>query len=280
MAAAKMVKKANGQPVNYGTGVYGGKYMGSNTSSAYSNAKMDNAPGSTGYEKGSVTLQKKDDYGNVISQRTVNGVLPLGTSFQATGSALADARNVPDSSGIFAYAKGRTPGYVEHVSGYKGYGYQDAKGNFYDANGNYLREDGHFYDPGASISKNGRYQDTGSGMSNARYGVTYIPGFGTMYTQQANPYFGVSPNSVLEIIDEAHGWSSGGSGSLTSGNNAGNTTPKPSTPSVEEEVKDILNGNTTYLNNYFNYNNLADTVEKIYEDEKRKSAQNMMYRNY
>lgn len=279
MAAAKITKKANSN-VNYGTGVYGGKYMGSNTSSAYSNAKMDNAPGSTGYERGSVDLYKTNEDGSKTYSRTVNGVLPLGTSFQATGAALADAQNVPDSSGVFAYAKGRTPGYVEHVSGYSGYGYQDAKGNFYDANGNYLREDGHFYDPGASISKNGRYQDTGSGMSNARYGVSYIPGFGTMYTQQANPYFGAAPNSIVEIIDEAHGWSSGGSGGLTAGNNAGNAAPKPSAPSVEEEVQEILNGNATYLNNYFNYNNLADAVEKIYEDEKRKSAQNMMYRNY
>lgn len=277
MAAAKITKKANSN-VNYGTGVYGGKYMGSNTSSAYSNAKMDNAPGSTGYEKGSVTLQKKDDYGNVISQRTVEGVLPLGTSFKATGSALADAQNVPDSSGVFAYAKGRTPGYVEHVSGYSGYGYQDAKGNFYDANGNYLREDGYFYEPGASVSKNGMYQNTGSDYGNAKYATTYIPGFGTMYTKGSS--YGAAPNSVLAIIDEAHGWSSGGSGGLTAGNNAGNAAPKPSAPSVEEEVKDILNGNATYLNNYFSYNNLADAVEKIYEDEKRKSAQNMMYRNY
>ena len=279
MAAAKITKKANSN-VNYGTGVYGGKYMGSNTSSAYSNAKMDNAPGSTGYEKGSVTLQKKDDYGNVISQRTVEGVLPLGTSFKATGTALADAQNVPDSSGVFAYAKGRTPGYVEHVSGYSGYGYQDAKGNFYDANGNYLREDGHFYDPGASISKNGRYQDTGSGMSNARYGVSYIPGFGTMYTQQANPYFGAAPNSVLEIIDEAHGWSSGVSRGLTAGNNAGNAAPKPSAPSVEEEVKDILNGNATYLNNYFNYNNSPTLQDDVSEELRKLYAQSALNRNY
>lgn len=189
---------------NYGTGQYGGKYMGSNTTGLYSN--MENAPGSTGYEKGSVTFSQKDDEGNVVSTITKEGVLPLGTSFRATGAALADPENVPDSTGIFAYAKGRTPGYIEHVSGYTGQGYKDAKGRYYDANGNLLREDGYFYEPGATVSKNGMYQDTGSGYGLAHFGVGGSTG-NTMYTK--SPYYGAAPGSTLEIVDEEHGWTRG-----------------------------------------------------------------------
>ena len=179
-----MAKKAtitNGR-VDYGTGSFGGKYMGSNTSNFY--RSVESAPGSTGYETGTVRFKNG----------TVNGVLPLGTSFEATGGPLADAQNVPDSSGVFAYAKGRTPGYLSHVSGYTGYGYQDAKGNFYDEQGNYLREDGYFYEPGAKISKNGKYQDTGSGFGHAGYSVTGN-GKNVLYTK--GEYYGVAPNTVL-----------------------------------------------------------------------------------
>lgn len=186
------------QQTTYGNGEYGGKYMGSNQTSAYQN--MENEPGSTGYEKGTLTInaRRKDDDGNVYTEQvTREGVLPLGTSFKATGAALADAQGAPESSGIFAYAKGRTPGYIEHVSGYKGMGYQDAKGNYYDSNGNFLREDNFYYEPGAKISKNGMYQDTGSGMGHAGYGIWGSPG---NYIAVKGENYGKAPGTQLETF--------------------------------------------------------------------------------
>lgn len=213
----------------YGNGDYGGKYLGPNKTSAYQN--MENAPGSTGYEKGSLTLrvQKKDDEGNVYYEdETRNGVLPLGTSFRATGSALADAQGVPDSSGIFAYAKGRTPGYIEHASGYKGMGYQDAKGNFYDANGNYIREDNFYYEPGAAISKNGMYQDTGNGWGHAGYGVWGTPG---KYIAVQGATYGKAPGTYMGTF---------GGGGGTYETPAQEETPVQTAPTVEPVIQQIV----------------------------------------
>lgn len=253
----------------YGNGAYGGKYVGSNNSNLYQN--MENAPGSTGYERGTATWRWKDEDGNEYSD-TREGVLPLGTSFKATGAALADRENSPDSSGIFAYARGRTPGYLEHVSGYKGYGYQDAKGNFYDANGNYLREDGYFYDPGASVSKNGMYQDTGNGYGHAGYSVVGNGKTGVMYTK--GPNYGVAPNSVIYDF-----WDWGGGG----GSRPSLPTPTPSAPPakdpVAEEIEEILGGRT-YMNNYSQHNDAADYLEKVYADLQDKNNRNYRYRNY
>jgi len=187
----------------YGNGDYGGKYLGSNQTAAYQN--MVNAPGSTGYEKGTLSgyARRKDENGDIYYEHVSReGVLPLGTSFQATGAALADAQGVPDSSGIFAYAKGRTPGYVNHVSGYSGMGYQDAKGNFYDANGNFLREDNFYYEPGAKISKNGMYQDTGSGWGHAGYGMWGSPG---NYIAVKGENYGKAPGTQLETFTRGSG---------------------------------------------------------------------------
>lgn len=269
-----MAKKAtarvnvNTGKVTYGTGDYGGKYMGSNNNSRYQN--MQNAPGSTGYEKGTSTSTWTGKDGNVYSS-TREGVLPLGSSFQATGAALADRANSPDSSGIFAYAKSRTPGYVEHVSGYKGYGYQDAKGNFYDANGNYLREDGYFYEPGAKISKSGMYQDTGSGYGHAGHSV-YGNGSGTMYVK--GPNYGVAPNTVLYNTSD---WSGGGRSEPVASAPT-NPTP-PAKDTVAEEIEEILGGRT-YMNSYAQYNDTADYLERVYAALRDKNNLDYLYRNY
>lgn len=164
---------------NYGTGAYGNKYTGSNTNTGYSN--MENAPGSAGYEKGTFQVGIRNEDGDVIGYETREGILPLGTSFTSQRKIADTYTGDKETNGIFAKAKGREYGQLHHVSGYNGMGYRDAKGNYYTEDGALLREDAHFYEPGAKISPNGMYQDRGNGWERANYGmhIQFDPKTGT-----------------------------------------------------------------------------------------------------
>lgn len=157
---------------NYGTGDYGNKYTGSNTNAGYAN--MVNAPGSAGYERGTFQVPVRNADREIIGYETREGILPLGTSFTSQGAIADTYTGDKETNGIFSKAKGREYGQLHHVSGYNGMGYRDAKGNYYTADGALLREDAHFYEPGAKISANGMYQDRGNGWERANYGMTVV----------------------------------------------------------------------------------------------------------
>lgn len=97
-----------------------------------------------------------------------------GSTFTPTGGVIRDTPNprIEDSTGHFPTARSRQPGQLDHVSGYTGNAYMDAKGRYYTDYGALLREDGYFYPTGARVSENGMYYDTGNGWQFAGHGAS------------------------------------------------------------------------------------------------------------
>lgn len=145
-------------------------------------------------------------------------------------------------------------GYLRHKSGYEGQAtYRN--GNYYTDYGALIREDGHFYQPGAILSQNGMYQDTGNGFEFSKYAVQSLPGQWTQYIPDyLNSYV---PGQKIEGFDgQSIGGGSGnvafsggyygdggntGNGAGNAGGSTGNTTPSV------EDILAILNETSNNL---------------------------------
>lgn len=114
--------------------------------------------------------------------------------------SLSDAPGAGQTKGIFSSAAGRQYGDIQHASGYSGKGYKDARGRYYTDYGALLRDDGFFYQPGAKISPNGMYEDTGGGMTFAKYGAHYPDGTNRSKVYVPSDRYG--PGEVLPFFDD------------------------------------------------------------------------------
>lgn len=164
-------------------GVKADGIWGPNTQAAYGKSQ---GPAQTGAQTGAT-------YGaNVTTPSGRNA-----TTFNASGSVPGGSGA---TSGIFASAAGKQYGDLQHVSGYSGKGYKDAKGDYYTDNGAYLRTDGYFYAPGAKISPNGMYQDRGNGWEYAKYAAHFPDGTNRSKVYVPSDRYG--PGEVLPFFDD------------------------------------------------------------------------------